>query len=38
MFIGVMAKWFMDPGQALTARELAGGLQIIAQRMIGKDQ
>jgi AcrR family transcriptional regulator len=38
MFIGIMAKWFMDPGQALTARELTEGLQIIAQRMIGKDQ
>jgi AcrR family transcriptional regulator len=38
MFIGVMAKWFMDPSQALSARELAGGLQIIAQRMIGRDQ
>jgi len=37
MFIGVMAKWFMDPGQALTAHELARGLQIIAQHMKGKD-
>jgi hypothetical protein len=37
MFIGVMAKWFMDPGQALTAHELARGLQIIAEHMKGKD-
>ena len=37
MFIGIMAKWFMDPGQALTARELARGLQIIAEHMKGKD-
>ena len=35
--IGIMAKWFMNPGQALTARELARGLQIIAQHMKGKD-
>lgn len=37
MFIGVMAKWFMDPGQALTAHQLARGQQIIAQHMKGKD-
>jgi AcrR family transcriptional regulator len=33
MFIGVMAKWFMDPKQALSARELAEGMQIIAEHM-----
>jgi hypothetical protein len=37
MFIAIMAKWFMDPGQALTARELARGLQIIAEHMKGRD-
>lgn len=37
MFIGVMAKWFMDPAQALSARELARGMQIIAEHM-GADQ
>jgi hypothetical protein len=37
MFIAIMAKWFMDPGQALTARELAEGLQVIAQHMKGRD-
>jgi AcrR family transcriptional regulator len=38
LLIGVMVKWFMDPEQALTAPELAGGLRIIAERMTGKDQ
>jgi AcrR family transcriptional regulator len=33
MFIGVMAKWFMDPKQALSARELAEGMQIVAEHM-----
>jgi hypothetical protein len=37
MFIGIKAKWFMDPGQALTARQLTEGLRIIAQHMKGKD-
>jgi AcrR family transcriptional regulator len=36
LFIGVMAKWFMDPDQALSAGELADGLRIIAERMTGK--
>jgi hypothetical protein len=26
-------KWFMDPKRALTAAELAEGLQIITERM-----
>jgi hypothetical protein len=38
MFIGVMVKWFMDPKQALPARELAEGLRIIAEHMTGKDR
>jgi AcrR family transcriptional regulator len=33
LFIGVIAKWFMDPKQALTAHELAQGLRIIADRI-----
>jgi AcrR family transcriptional regulator len=33
IFIGVMAKWFMDPKQALSAHELAEGLRIIAEHM-----
>jgi AcrR family transcriptional regulator len=33
MFIGVMAKWFMDPKQALSGRELAEGMRIIAEHM-----
>jgi AcrR family transcriptional regulator len=38
LFIGILAKWFMDPKQALSARELTEGLRIIAGRMIGKDR
>jgi AcrR family transcriptional regulator len=37
-FIGVLVKWFMDPGQAPSAHELAEGLRIIAERMTGKDR
>jgi AcrR family transcriptional regulator len=33
MFIGIMVKWFMNPKQALSARELAEGLRIIAEHM-----
>jgi hypothetical protein len=33
LFIGIMVKWFFDPKQALTARELAEGLRIIAARV-----
>jgi AcrR family transcriptional regulator len=33
VFIGVMAKWFMAPKQALSARELAEGMRIVAERM-----
>ncbi len=36
LFIGVMVKWFMDPKQGLSARELTDGLRIIAERMTGK--
>jgi AcrR family transcriptional regulator len=35
MFIGIIVKWFMDPDQALSARELAGGMRIIAERLTG---
>jgi AcrR family transcriptional regulator len=38
LFIGVMVKWFIDPKQALPAHELAEGLRIIAERMVGKDR
>ncbi len=38
MFIGVMVKWFMDPKQALPARELADGLRIIAEHITGQDR
>jgi AcrR family transcriptional regulator len=38
MFIGVMVKWFMDPKQALPARELTEGLRIVAEHMAGKDE
>jgi AcrR family transcriptional regulator len=37
LFIGIMVKWFMDPKQALPARELAEGLRIIAEHMAGKN-
>jgi AcrR family transcriptional regulator len=33
IFIGVMAKWFMGPKQALSGHELAEGMQIIAEHM-----
>lgn len=35
LFIGILAKWFMDPAQALTASELADGLRIISETMTG---
>ena len=35
MFIGIIVKWFMDPDQALSARELAAGMRILAERMTG---
>ena len=37
MFIGILVKWFMDPDQALSARELAEGMRILAERMTGAD-
>src|SRR5437773_814086 len=37
LFIGVIVKWFMDPKQALSARELTEGLRIIAGQMTGPD-
>jgi AcrR family transcriptional regulator len=36
LFIGIMAKWFMDPEQALSAAELADGLRIIGERVTGQ--
>ena len=37
MFIGIIVKWFMDPDQALSARELAEGMRILAGRMTGNE-
>ncbi len=33
LFIGIMVKWYMDPSQALSAREIAEGLRIVAARL-----
>ena len=35
MFIGIVVKWFMDPKQGLSARELTEGLRIVAEHMTG---
>jgi AcrR family transcriptional regulator len=37
LFIGVIVKWFMDPKQALSARELTDGLRLVTEHMAGKD-
>ena len=37
LFIGIIVKWFMDPDQALSARELTEGLRIICEYMTGPD-
>jgi AcrR family transcriptional regulator len=37
LFIGVIVKWFMDPKQALSARELTEGLRIITEHITGED-
>jgi AcrR family transcriptional regulator len=37
LFIGIVVKWFMDPKQALSARELTEGLRIVAKHMTGTD-
>ena len=37
LFIGIIVKWFMDPNQALSARELTEGLRIICEYMTGPD-
>jgi AcrR family transcriptional regulator len=34
LFIGLMAKYFLDPKQAPTAQEFADGLRIVAQRVL----
>jgi AcrR family transcriptional regulator len=36
VFIGVMAKWFMGPKQALSGHELAEGMRIIAEHMTAR--
>jgi hypothetical protein len=37
LFIGIIVKWFMDPEQALSARELTEGLRIVTEHMAGRD-
>jgi len=37
LFIGIVVKWFMDPKQALSARELTEGLHIVTEHMTGTD-
>jgi AcrR family transcriptional regulator len=37
LFIGITVKWFMDPKQALSPRELTEGLRIVAEHMTGTD-
>ncbi|HUB43211.1 MAG TPA: TetR/AcrR family transcriptional regulator [Streptosporangiaceae bacterium] len=34
LFIGLMAKYYLDPKQAPTAQEFAAGLRIVAQRAL----
>jgi len=34
LFIGLMAKYFLAPKQALTAEEVAAGLRIVAERVL----
>lgn len=36
MFIGLIAKYFLDPQQAPSAHELADGLRVIAERVTSK--
>jgi AcrR family transcriptional regulator len=36
MFIGLIAKYFLDPARAPSASELADGLRIIAERITGQ--
>ncbi len=33
MFIGLLAKYFLDPAHAPSARDLADGLRIIGERV-----
>ena len=35
LFIGIVVKWFMDPKQGLSARELTEGLRILTEHMTG---
>jgi hypothetical protein len=34
LFIGLLAKYYLDPKQAPTAQEFAAGLQIVAQQVL----
>ena len=34
LFIGLMAKYFLDPGKASTAQDIAAGLRLVAQRVL----
>ena len=34
LFVGLLAKYFIDPPTAPTARELADGMRIVAERMM----
>ncbi len=36
-FIGLMAKYYLDPDGAPSARELAAGMRIVAERMLAPD-
>jgi len=36
LFIGIIVKWFMDPKQALSARELSEGLQVVTEHMTAR--
>jgi AcrR family transcriptional regulator len=35
LFIGTIAKWFMDPSGALSAHEFAEGMRLLAEHMTG---
>ena len=35
LFIGLMAKYFLDPAQAPSAQDFAAGLKVVAERVLG---
>jgi AcrR family transcriptional regulator len=35
LFIGVIVKWFLDPGQRLSARQLTEGMRVLAAHLSG---